>query len=126
MNGQQNIQQISSILNISPEELYEDLLPFMSYKMQVVQLRDRALSMNHSALLQMISRRRSKYERTEDMHDEQGSTQLQDFHHSGITDAQHHFDDAEITLAHALEIPHPCLKNIFGSSLAHSLLVWSK
>ena len=79
--------------------------------------------MNHSALLQMISPRRSKYERTEEMHDEQEVIQLQDFHYSGITDAQNHFDDVEITLAHALEIPHPCLKNIsFGSSLAHSLL----
>ena len=40
MNGQRNIQQISSILNISPDKLYEVLLPFMSYKMQVVQLRN--------------------------------------------------------------------------------------
>ena len=123
IDGQQNIQQISAILHLSPKELYEVLLPFMSYKMLVIQIRKRGLGSYNPALLQMISPRRSKYERTEEMHDEQGATHLQEFHHSGITNAQTHFDNVEITLAHALEVPHPCLNNIsFGTSLAQSLL----
>ena len=78
--------------------------------MRVVQLKSSLGYESFSTSSNDLCLGRSKYERTEDMHDEQGATQLQDFHHSGITDAQHHFDDVEITLAHALEIRIPASK----------------
>jgi hypothetical protein len=123
IDGQQSIQDLSSTFNISPTYLYELLLPWMSIDRQVVQIRDRKLGTHHPVLLQMISPRRSKHERKEHMHDESGTTNLHTFHQSDIQDARHHFDDVEITLAHALELPHPCLNNLsFGVSLTKCLL----
>lgn len=122
IDGKKTIENLSSELSMDVNEIYALLLPWMACDMQIIQLRDRSLGPKHSALLQMIAPRRAVQNRPQHMIDEDGATQLQEFHQTEITNAQRHFDDVEITLAHALEKPHPSLQNrSFGFVLAQEL-----
>ncbi len=122
IDGRKNIDALAQLFHVDSQKIYTILLPFLSFEKQIFQLRKKPLGPKHPALLQMISPRRESYKRKEHMYDEDGTTQLHDFHQFDICDSKYHFDDVEITLAHALEPPHPCLQNrSFGVALSQVL-----
>ena len=123
LNGRSTLQSIATQLQSTVSVIHQACFPLLSYTVQGLQLREEKLPTTHRAFLQLFSPPRPQNHRQEHMYDTHGGTILDTFHHEEITDATHHFDQVEITLAHALEPPHPVLKNQpFGSALAKALL----
>ena len=122
IDGKRSIGAIAQMMNIDALSVHQMCLPLFSYTVQALQLRKESLPPNHRALLQLFSPPRPQNIRKEHMYDTYGGTTLETFHSDEITRAHQHFDRVEITLAHALEPPHPSLKNLpFGASLAIAL-----
>ena len=123
IDGYKTCAQIANEFFITPQELHAQLKHLCTFEIQAIQFREKGLGSVHRALLQLHTPPLPQNHRKKHMYDQYGGTTLDSFHSSEITDAQTHFDNVEITLAHALEDPHPSLKMIpFGASLATNLL----
>lgn len=127
IDGYKTCAQIAKECSITPQEFYNQLKHLCTFEIQALQLREKGLGTHHRALLQLHTPPLPQNHRNEHMYDEYGGTTLDTFHSSEITDAQTHFDNVEITLAHALEAPHPSLEMLpFGASLAKKILSLAK
>ena len=122
IDGIRSLDILSAELGWTPSHTHSLLLPLCTHEVQAIQIRPKGLGKSHQALLQLFSPPVPQNTREEHMYDEFGGTDLSHFHDEGILDAHRHFDDVEITLAHALEIPHPSLgMKSFGAKLAQCL-----
>ena len=127
IDGVRSVTKLSQELGWTPTHTHSLLLPLCTHEVQAIQLRSKGLGKSHQALLQLFSPPVPQNIRDKHMYDQYGGTDLSRFHDEGINNAKRHFDDVEITLAHALEIPHPSLgMQSFGAKLARSLCYKTK
>ena len=127
IDGYKTCAQIAQECSVTVQQMHTQLQHLCTLEIQGLQLREKGLGSKHIALLQLHTPPLPQNHRSEHMYDEYGGTTLGTFHSDEITDARTHFDNVEITLAHALEIPHPSLGMIsFGAALAKSILPLSR
>ena len=123
IDGKKTLHILANEFELSVRTIHHLLTPLCTYEVQAIQLRNKALGSSHRALLHLHAPLVPQNKRNDHMYDEYGGTTLEQFHSSEILDAYTHFDNVEITLAHALEQPHPSLRmESFGTAIAQTLL----
>ncbi len=120
-DGRHTLRQITQQLQLPMDAALTMLGRWTAADVQAAQLRARPVRNREPGLAHLLTRERPAHTR-ENHHYQDGATTLDEYHHSQITDGQHHFDDREITFAHSFERPHPALHNRpFGEALRRGL-----
>lgn len=108
-NGARTVAAVADRAGVSVEEALAFFSGLTHPAVQALQLRPRPTSARDPALLHLVSETRPANDRAAHHYGASGETTLAHWHLHDITDAEHHFDDRETTVAHALALGHPAL-----------------
>ena len=122
INDRRTAHQLATELGRPVAEVLHTLRGWAHRDRQIVQLRPQAPRRADPGLRRLFASPRAAHERTADQHDATGSTTLATYHLDHIVDGATHFDDRETTVAHALALPHPGLRERpYGQALREAL-----
>lgn len=107
-NGSRSVARAADAAGFSLVAATALLERLTSPEVQAIQLREKAVNRRDPSLERMLCPDGLAGPRDPDQYGPSGETTLEAWHRR-ISDAEHHFDDGETTVAHALGVPHPSL-----------------